>query len=136
MKIDVQILKNITLCIFAAAALAAPLRAAELSAADKQFLGNYEKLHVALAADDLAGAKLAAADLGDEGKAIVAADKIETARAEFGKLSERAVEMAKGQDGYYVAHCPMVKKSWVQISTEITNPYAGKEMLTCGVIKK
>lgn len=129
-------LKIITLCVFAATTLAAPLHAAELSAADKQFLGTYEKLHVALAADDLAAAKSAAAELGDDGKAIVAADKIETARAEFVELSDRAIKTARGQDGYHVAHCPMLKKSWVQTSTEITNPYAGKAMLNCGVIKK
>lgn len=43
--------------------------------------------------------------------------------------------MAEGQEGYYAAKCPMVKKSWVQTSTEIKNPSYGKEMLTCGVIK-
>lgn len=30
----------------------------------------------------------------------------------------------------------MVKKDWVQTSEKISNPYAGKEMLTCGSIKK
>ncbi len=129
-------LKNLALVALAIASLTLPLQAAELSATDKKFLSDYEKVHVALAADDLAGAKKAAADLGEKGKAIAAADKIETARAEFGTLSQDAVEMAKGKDGYYIAHCPMAKKSWVQTSTAITNPYYGSEMLACGVIKK
>jgi hypothetical protein len=30
----------------------------------------------------------------------------------------------------------MVKKDWVQTSKQISNPYAGKEMLTCGVVKQ
>ncbi len=129
-------IKFLTITTLALAALALPLQAAELSSTDKEFLSNYEKLHVALAADDLPGAKKAATEMGEKGKAIASAEKIETARAEFGKMSEDAIEMAKGQDGYYVAHCPMLKKSWVQTSTAITNPYAGSSMLTCGVIKK
>ena len=44
--------------------------------------------------------------------------------------------MAAGQSGYYVVNCPMVKKDWVQISEKIGNPYYGKEMATCGEIKK
>ncbi len=129
-------LKNLAFAALAISSLTLTLQAAELSAPDKQFLGSYQKVHAALAADDLAGAKKAAADMGEKGAAIADADKIETARAEFGKVSEDAVEMAKGQDGYYIAKCPMVKKSWVQTSTEIKNPFYGKEMLGCGTIKK
>jgi hypothetical protein len=112
------------------------LRAADLSDADKRFLGSYEKIRAALAADDLARAKQAAAELPQEGGAIANADKIATARAEFAKLSDQAIKLAHGQSGYYVVNCPMVKKDWVQTSTTISNPYAGKEMLTCGVVKK
>lgn len=110
--------------------------AAELSSADKQFLAGYEKVRAALAADDLASAKKAAADLGSDGSDVTAADKIAAARAGFAKLSDRAITLAKGQPGYFVVNCPMVKKDWVQTSEKISNPYAGKEMLTCGVVKK
>ncbi len=110
--------------------------AAELSDADKKFLALYEEVRVALAADDLAKAKEAATPLGEEGNGIAQADKIATARAEFAKLSESAIALAKGAEGYYVVNCPMLKKDWVQTSTTISNPYAGKEMLTCGVVKK
>ncbi|MEP6821836.1 MAG: hypothetical protein ABI946_05740 [Chthoniobacterales bacterium] len=121
---------------FTAIALATPIHAAELTPGDKTYLANYEKVRAALAGYDLAESKKAAANLGEEGKALAAAEKIETARAEFEKLSDRAVAMAKGKDGYFVAYCPMVRKSWVQTSKEISNPYAGKEMLTCGVMRK
>jgi hypothetical protein len=30
----------------------------------------------------------------------------------------------------------MLKKEWVQTSTTISNPYGGKEMVSCGEIKK
>ena len=58
------------------------------------------------------------------------------ARAAFGKLSDKAVKAAAGQNGYYVAHCPMKNKDWVQTSTTISNPYGGKDMVGCGEIKK
>jgi hypothetical protein len=49
--------------------------------------------------------------MGDEGKAIADAENIKAARKEFEKLSSRAIETAKGHDGYYVANCPMLKKT-------------------------
>ncbi len=136
MKANYQKFTALILLSFVAIALGTPVHAAELTPEDKTYLTNYEKVRVALAADDLAVAKTSASALGEEGKAVAEADKIATARAEFEKLSDRAVAMAKGKEGYYVAYCPMVRKSWVQTSKEISNPYAGQEMLTCGVIKK
>ncbi len=125
-----------TISALCAISLAASLAAAELTANDKQFLGNYEKVRAALAADNLDAAKQAAGELGDQGTAIAKSDKIADARKDFEKLSDQAIQLSKGHDGYYVANCPMLKKDWVQTSKEISNPYAGKSMLTCGVIKK
>jgi len=110
--------------------------AAALSDQDKKFLTSYEKIHVALAADDLAGAKAAATELGDQGSDIAKANSLKDARAGFEKLSARAKTIAAGQSGYHVAHCPMLNKDWVQTSTTISNPYGGKEMVSCGEIKK
>lgn len=121
------------LCIFVTSAFAF---GADLSDNDKEFLANYEKVRAALAADDLAAAKQAGAQMGDDGAAIAKSDSIITARKEFGTLSEKAINLAKGQSGYFVAYCPMAKKSWVQSSEKIANPYEGKEMLSCGVIRK
>jgi len=122
-----------SVCIALATALA---NAAPLSDADKQFLARYEKVRSALAADDLGAAKTAAGDLGDEAAELAKSSSLKDARAAFEKLSEKAKQLATGQPGYYVAHCPMLKKDWVQTSEKIANPYGGKEMVTCGEIKK
>lgn len=110
--------------------------AANLSDKDKQFLVGYEKIRAALATDDLPGAKAAARDLGEEGSQIANANSLKDARASFEKLSSRAKRTAAGQSGYYVVHCPMLNKDWVQTSTTIANPYGGKEMIGCGEIQK
>ena len=108
----------------------------ELAPADKKFLSGYEKVRVALVADDLSSAKAAATTLGESGSALGASPSLKEARAAFDKLSENAKKLAKGQSGYYVVHCSMLKKDWVQTSTNIGNPYAGKEMAECGEVVK
>jgi hypothetical protein len=110
--------------------------AANLSDKDKQFLAGYEKIHAALAADDLASAKSAAKDFGEDGNRIANANSLKDARASFEQLSGRAKSIVAGQSGYYVVYCPMLKKDWVQTSTTIANPYGGKEMIGCGEIQK
>ena len=110
--------------------------AANLSDQDKKFLTSYEKIHIALAADDLAGVKAAATELGDSGNDIAKANSLNDARAGFEKLSAHAKTITTGQNGYHVAHCPMLNKDWVQTSTTISNPYGGKEMIGCGEIQK
>jgi hypothetical protein len=132
---------NKILALFAAMALAfigsaASLHAATLSDQDKQFLTAYGKAHDALVADDLAGAKQAAANLGPVGADLGKSKSLDEARSAFGKLSDKAVKVAAGQSGYYVAHCPMKNKDWVQTSTAIANPYGGKDMTGCGQINK
>lgn len=109
---------------------------AELSAADKEFLGGYEKIHSALVADDLDSAKKAASALGAAGAGIGKSKSLEEARNAFAKLSDTAIKLAAGQPGYHVLHCPMVNRDWVQTSLQVANPYAGKEMAGCGEVKK
>jgi hypothetical protein len=121
---------------FALIGLAVSLQAAALSDQDKQFLNSYGKAHDALVADDLTGAKQAAANLGPAGATLAKSKSLDEARSAFGKLSDKAVKLATGQSGYYVAHCPMKNKDWVQTSTTIANPYGGKDMISCGEIKK
>jgi len=84
----------------------------------------------------IAGAKKAGADLGSDGADLSKSKSLDEARAAFAKLSDKAVKVAAEQSGYYVAHCPMKNKDWVQTSTTIANPYGGKEMISCGEIKK
>lgn len=127
---------GITHLITLIALTAVLVEAAPLSDADKQFLARYEKVRNALAADDLAGARTAAVDLGNEGADLAKSSSLKEARAAFEKLSDKAKQLAAGQTGYYVVNCPMLKKDWVQTSEKIANPYYGKEMAACGEIKK
>jgi hypothetical protein len=110
-------------------------QAAPLSDDDKQFLGAYEKVRSALVADDLGGAKAAASDLREDG-ALATSSSLKEARVAFEKLSDKAKKLAAGQSGYYVVNCPMLKKDWVQNNEKIGNPYYGKEMASCGEIKR
>lgn len=110
--------------------------AADLSAGDKLFLAGYEKVRTALVADDLASAKKAASELGNPGTALAASPSLKEARTAFAKLSDDAKKLAAGQPGFYTVHCSMLKQDWVQTSTDIGNPYAGKEMAECGEIVK
>ena len=112
------------------------IQAAPLSDTDKQFLARYEKVRGALATDDLGVARTAAGDLGDEGAALAKSSSLKEARAAFEKLSDKAKQLVAGQSGYYLVHCPMLQKDWVQTSEKIANPYYGKEMASCGEIKK
>jgi len=128
-----RLITFIAVCIALTAGL---VQAAPLSDADKQFLARYEKVRSALAADDLGAARTAAGDLGDEGAQLTKSSSLKDARAAFEKLSDRAKQLAAGQSGFYVVHCPMLKKDWVQTNEKIANPYYGKEMATCGEIKK
>ena len=125
----------VTFCA-SALALVAPLSAAGLNDQDKRFLAAYEQVHQSLAADDLAGAQKAGAELGPAGADLTKSKSLEEARAAFEKLSAEARSIVAGQSGYYVFHCPMLKKDWVQTSTAVANPYGGKGMTGCGEVSK
>jgi hypothetical protein len=136
MKIRKHKLTTLFCAAIAFAAMQSLAQAASLSDQDKKFLTSYEKIHAALVADDLAVAKAAATELGDQGSDIAKASSLKDARAGFGKISAHAKTLAAGQSGYHVAHCPMLNKDWVQTSTTISNPYGGKGMVGCGEIPK
>jgi hypothetical protein len=127
---------RITAVLICATLASAMVHATPLAETDKQFLSRYERIRSALAADNLAAAKTAAGDLGEEGAALTKSNSLKEARAAFEKLSDKATHLAAGQSGYYVVNCPMLKKDWVQTNDKIANPYYGKEMATCGEIKK
>ena len=122
-------------CVLVLHATAVSLRADELSESDKYFLHGYEKMRSALVADDLAKANEAAQELTESGFQVAKGETLGFARDEFTKLSKLAVKIAAGQTGYYIMHCPVLDKDWVQTSKEVSNPYGGKEMITCGEIK-
>ena len=127
---------GIVMSAVALVALTALSNAAQLTDQNKKFLAAYDKVHHALVADDLSGAKKAAADFGPEGSALANSKSLEEARSAFAKLSADAEKMVAGQSGYHVMHCPMLKKDWVQTSEKVANPYGGKDMLSCGEVKK
>lgn len=134
---------------------------APLNDEQKAFLSQYESVRAALASDDLAATKKAAAAIATEPrtppaepltleqkerqasfaatvKKIASADSLNIARDAFKQLSKRAVHYAESKPGYYLANCPMVPNgegNWVQTSRSVSNPYFGKAMLTCGSIK-
>lgn len=136
MKTKIYNFRALLAATIAIMAIAVSAQAANLSDKDKQFLAGYEKVHTALAADDLSTAKSAAKDLGEEGSDIAQAGSLKDARAGFEKLSSRAKTPVAGQSGYHVFRCPMLKKDWVQSSTTTANPYGGKDMVGCGEIQK
>jgi hypothetical protein len=107
----------------------------------------YEKVSQALANDDLAAAKTAAATLsekaGEDGKQTIAghadalakSDSLDAAREHFKAMSGEAAKLAQGST-HHVVHCPMANANWVQSGDKIMNPYLGKKMQQCGSIIK
>ena len=136
MQKSIHSFQTVLAAAIASLGMAVTAHGANLSDKDKQFLAGYEKVHTALTADDLSSAKAAAADLGDEGAELSKSNSLKDARAAFEKLSAKAKQLATGQPGYHVYHCPMLKKDWVQTSITTANPYGGKEMVGCGEIQK
>ena len=136
MKKSIYNFRTVLAAAIAAIAVAVAAQAANLSDKDKQFLAGYEKVHTALADDDLVSANAAAKDLGEGGSDIAKATSLTDARAAFEKLSSRAKTLVAGQSGYYTFHCPMLKKDWVQTSMTVANPFGGKSMSGCGEIQK
>ena len=123
-------------CVLTLCVITVSLQAGELSESDKYFLRGYEKMRSALIADDLAKANEAAQELTESGFQVATGETLGFARDEFTKLSQVAVKVAAGQAGYYVMHCPVLDKDWVQTSKKVSNPYGGKEMIACGEIKR
>jgi hypothetical protein len=122
-----------------------------LTAEDRQFLGAYEQVRRALAADQLATARTAAASMAAEpapmgaaAKRLEASASLESAREEFTTLSTRAVALAARRPGLFVmqciepcpAHClqcPMDRfGKWVQTTPEVANPFMGRAKSGCG----
>ena len=134
-SVNLRLFSLFAVCVVACFGFAGASLGADLSAADKQFLGVYEKIHKALVADDLASVKTAAADLGAAGADLAKSASLTEARTSFAKLGDKAVKLAAGQPGYFILYCPMVNKEWVQTSPDVANPYGGKDMVGCGEVK-
>jgi len=83
--------------------------------------------------------KMLSTDVAKQAETLAKAKDINAARDAFKPLSASLVKYLAdnkaGKGTYHEAYCPMVKASWLQTSKHITNPYMGKSMLTCGVLK-
>jgi len=64
------------------------------------------------------------------------AKNIKSMRKAFGEMSKPMAMWTSlnKPDETYVVYCPMAKKSWLQDSEEVANPYYGSEMLKCGEV--
>lgn len=114
--------------------MAPPSLAAVLRDQDNQFLERYEMVRARLADDDLEGARDAASKITDRAAAsmISRADSLNTARMGFKKLSTDAIALGSKQPGFVVFRCPMVEADWLQRTPQVSNPYLGRKMPTCG----
>lgn len=73
----------------------------------------------------------------------VAMNKIDHQREHFSMMSIDVYDLAKAFGGgmvLYHDHCPMYDNNkgamWLSETKEITNPYFGEKMMTCGVVKE
>lgn len=85
------------------------------------------------------GMKMLSPDVAKQAETLAKAKDLKTAREAFKPLSNSLIKYLAankaGKGTYHEAFCPMAKASWLQTEKDIKNPYMGKEMLTCGVLK-
>jgi hypothetical protein len=135
--------------LLGAAVLATPALARQATSDEAACLNAYHQVHDALAKDDLAAAKKSAIDLAVKATAakcpttpkhaeeLAKSDSLEKAREHFKAISQECIKMMAGVDGEYVFTCPMAKADWLQTENkQVSNPYMGKKMPTCGELKK
>jgi hypothetical protein len=98
---------------------------------------NAGKIATAATALGAPAMKIDTAALQLAGAAEATEPDIQAVRDRFGVLSEAIDTYMTGlkltaPEGVRVAYCPMVRKPWLQKGDALSNPYYGKEMLTCG----
>lgn len=125
----------------------------KLAESDVRFLHTYEQVRIALADDNLEGAKAAAKPIEMESEPLssaamrlIASGTLDSARNEFKVLSDHAVMLAADQPNFFImqcitpcplhcTQCPMEHfGKWVQQTPEVANPYMGSSGLACGRI--
>lgn len=141
----------LTILVSTARAADAP----ELSPAVKTVCDHYMKIHAALAADTLKGvgenaraiAKIVRADesktlpaaMASQADALARSHDLAPARDAFKSLSASLVKYFSDHPApkgtIHEVYCPMAQASWLQTNTEVSNPYMGKDMASCGVVK-
>jgi Protein of unknown function (DUF3347) len=120
----------------------------------KSVYGHYLKIETSLANDSLNGVaenanaiskavesdsmKMLPSAVATEAQALAKASDLKSARAAFKPLSDSLIQYLadhKAKDAYVQVYCPMANASWLQTSKSVSNPYYGKDDLTCGEIK-
>lgn len=83
--------------------------------------------------------KMLPAEVATQADSLAQAKDLKSAREAFKPLSESLIKYLAdnnaGKGLYHEAYCPMAKASWLQSGKDIKNPYLGKEMPDCGVLK-
>ena len=115
--------------------LAQPYLHIQLALANDSMDGVTEAAHVIVTESDAIGE--VAVSIGTAARAVAGAMDISTARAAFGPLSDALIAYGEevGFGELRVAYCPMARKSWVQQTGAILNPFYGSMMLNsvqCG----
>jgi hypothetical protein len=129
------------------------------ASAEAKLADAYLRLTLRLSSDDAAGAKAAAAKLGEAAAAVAGAQAaqvkaaatevaatadIAAQRAAYERASNALIAMVEASGNplpriVYVARCPMAFDNrgarWLQDSAAIRNPYFGASMLTCGSVE-
>lgn len=131
----------------------------KLTGANIAVLHHYEVIRSALARDDMAETREAAAALADISKnhksvfdaaiSLAKSTTLQSARLNFKVLSIEAVKLVEGQRGYFIMHCELYHCSeeclncpmdeygeWVQVNPVVENPFMGIEKTHCGTIKQ
>jgi len=120
----------------------------------KSVYDHYLKIQTDLANDSLKGVsdeataiakaiqddemKMLPAVVGTEAEAVAKASDLKSARAAFKPLSDSLIKYLadhRVKNAYVEVYCPMAKASWLQVGKDVSNPYLGQEMPTCGEIK-
>lgn len=110
-------------------------------------IDSYIKIQEALASDSMVDAhsaanKLEAAaiakkdvDIAARAKDLKMSKNIEETREKFKGLFELMQKYIKGEKDIHPVFCPMAKAKWYQHGKKINNPYYGKSMPECGVLR-
>ena len=121
----------------------------------KSVFDHYLKIQAALAGDSLTGVsadanaivnavqgdsmKMLPETVATEAGSLAKASNLESARSAFKPLSNLLIKYLADHKvpagTYHQAYCPMARAGWLQSGTDIMNPYFGKAMQSCGVLK-
>ena len=157
MKIKIEKIKIVCGLLAAGLLLSGSVRAADNAALMepvKSVYDHYLKIQADLAGDSLTGVadegnaiakavqgdsmKMLPDEVATQAEAVAKAADLKAARATFKPLSDSLIKYLaahNAKDAYVQVYCPMAHASWLQKDKTVNNPYYGKAMSSCGVIK-